>query len=224
LNKAKEYTITLLRRFCLEKDYYCFDFTKPEGFEFVSGQFGVFGLINKEIEGRKLRAFSIASTNEEPFIRVATKIIHSPSPYKQVWMDMPLGDAVTINAPLGEFVLDDSSDAVWISGGIGITPIRSMILAKIKKQSVKNDLLIYSELDSVYPFKAELEQISELKIQYAADIEPTQRAIKNAAAQYQNRVMYYLSGSPGFVKALTGLLKEQGILENRIKFDIFNGY
>lgn len=221
---AKEYRIQLLQRFCLEKSYFCFDFSKPEGFEFTEGQFGVFGLANQNVEGRKLRAFSIASTSDEPFIRVATKIIDNPSPYKQQWMSMNVGDEITVNAPLGEFTLDESVDAVFIAGGIGITPIRSMILAKASKASVKNDLLIYSELESVYPFKTELEDVKDLQIVYTADIEPTQKAIKEAVSKYLNRAKYYLSGSPGFVRGLTTLLKEQGIDGERIKFDVFAGY
>jgi ferredoxin-NADP reductase len=222
LNKPKEYKIQLLRRYCLEKEYFCFDFTKPEGFEFIEGQFGVFGILNKEVEGRKLRAFSIASTNEEPFIRVATKINSTPSSYKKIWMELLIGEEVTMNAPLGEFVYENKLDAVFIAGGIGITPLRSMLFSK--QRISQSDTLIYSELEGIYPFKDEIMSIPHLTVLYAADIEPTQRVIRESAQKHQNDALYYLSGSPGFVKGITALLKEQGIMEDHIRFDVFLGY
>lgn len=222
MNKAKEYKIKLLRKVCLEKDYYCFDFAKPEGFTFIEGQFGVFGIVNQEIEGRNLHAFSIASSNEEPFIRVATKVIDSPSHYKKAMMNLQIGDEISMNAPLGVFIIDEKMYAVLIAGGIGITPIRSMLFSKNRLN--RKDTLIYSELEAIYPFKEEVNNIPDLTVLYASDIEPTQRVIRETAQTYQNDALYYLSGSPGFVKGITGLLKEQGILETSIKFDVFTGY
>jgi len=224
LNNPSEYTIPLLKMEHLENEYYCFDFKKPEGFSFVEGQFGVFGIVGKEIEGRKLRAFSIASTSDEEVIKMATRIIEAPSSYKEKLLALQPGELVTMNAPRGEFVLDLSRDAIFIAGGIGITPIRSMILSKSRNVKTRKDVLIYSELQASYPFKEELENLSNLEIHYAADIEPTQKAIIEVAAMHLNDAYYYLSGSPGFVKGLTGLLTEHGIVTENIKFDVFTGY
>lgn len=224
MNKPSVQTIRLLHRELLEKDYYSFDFTKPEGFTFVEGQYGVFGHIDKEIEGKKLRAFSFASTNEEAFIRIATKISPLPSDFKDKLYHLSIGDEMSMNAALGEFVLEKASDAIFIAGGIGITPIRAMILSKERNARKRMDTLIYSELDSIYPFKREMENLQGLKVIFAADIEPTQSAVIQSAKEHLNDSYYYLSGSPGFVKGITGLLKEQGISEKQIKFDIFIGY
>lgn len=223
MGNAMEYTISLLKKEHLVNEYYSFDFKKPEGFSFKEGQYGVFGLVDKEIEGRKLRAFSMASTSEDDIVKVATRIVSSPSSYKEFLLKLEPGESVTMNAPRGEFVLDTSKKAIFIAGGIGITPIRSMILSNVSHRT-RNDVLIYSELEAAYPFKDELEKIDHLEIIYAADIEPTQKAIKKTSSLYLNNAYYYLSGSPGFVKGLTALLNEQGILNENIKFDVFTGY
>ena len=224
MNKASNYNIKLVNRRHLEKDYYSFDFTKPEGFIFTEGQFGVFCHIGKEVEGRKLRAFSFASVNEEPFIRIATKIIETPSDFKQKLLDMPLGDEISLDAPLGEFVLNEGFDAIFIAGGIGTTPIRSMLFSKKRLQSKQNSTLIYSELDGNYPFKTEMDNLPGLELLYAADILPTQKAIIQTASKHHNEAYYYLSGSPGFCKGITALLQEHGISKERIKYDVFIGY
>ncbi len=224
MDQAANYEITLTKRMHLEKEYYAFDFTKPEGFVFTEGQFGLFGIVGREIEGKKLRAFSIASENGEPFIRVATRIVAVPSDFKCRLLELNPGDKVTMKAPLGEFVLDASRPAVFIAGGIGITPIRSMLLAKARNAGVGHDVLIYSELEANYPFHSELESLAGLEILYAADIEPTQKAILQTIDKRQNDAGYYLSGSPGFIRSITALLEAHGIQPDRIRFDVFVGY
>ncbi|MBU1145790.1 MAG: FAD-dependent oxidoreductase [Firmicutes bacterium] len=222
--KAQEYTIKLLKIEHLDKEYYSFDFSKPEGFEFVEGQFGVFTHVNKVMEGKPFRAFSIASTNEEPFLKIATKITSSPSEFKQRLLNLALGEEVILRAPMGDFKYDETQKAVFIAGGIGITPIRSIILSMKRLNENRLDTLIYSELESTYPFSSELESTKKLEVFYSADIEPTQKLITDTINIYQNKALYYLSGSPGFVKGITELLKVHGILETKIIYDVFVGY
>ncbi len=221
---STNYEVKLIKMTHLEQDYYQFDFTKPEGFSFEEGQFGVWGFGDTPIEGRRLRAFSIASSNEELFLRVGTKIVEVPSDFKKHMILMKPGDTMTLNAPKGDFLFEKSMNAVFIAGGIGITPIRSMLLSKERLESRRRDLLIYSELASCYPFKEELENLSGLVIKYAADIIPTQDLIRNAIKDNMNEAMYYLSGSPGFVTGIKALLEQNGVLPDHIRHDVFTGY
>ncbi|MFH0992981.1 MAG: FAD-dependent oxidoreductase [bacterium] len=224
MNQAANYEIVLIKCVHLEKEYYYFDFTKPEGFAFTEGQFGLFGILGREIEGRKLRAFSIVSTNGDPFIRVATRIVASPSDFKRCLLELNPGDRVSMKAPLGEFILDASRLAVFIAGGIGITPIRSMLFSNLRNVGRRNDVLIYSELEANYPFREELEKLSGLETLFAADIEPTQKVIIQTVEKRQNDAVYYLSGSPGFIRSITALLEAHGIQSESIRFDVFVGY
>ena len=208
----------------LENEYYCFDFEKPNDFSFEEGQYCIFEIINKNLEGRKVRAFSIASTTDENMVRIATRIVDKCSDYKEVLKSMEIGEEISVTMPKGKFVLDTSRNGVFIAGGIGITPIRSMLLSKTRNDLKRQDLLIYSELEKCYPFKNELEVLPNLEIQYAADIEPTQKLIIESAKKFKNTVCYYVSGSPGFVNGISGLLMENGVLEDNIRHDLFIGY
>ena len=58
---------------------------------------------------------------------LSTKIRNSP--YKQRLSTLEVGDKVDVSRPEGEFVLpeDYSKPIIFLSGGIGVTPFRSMI-------------------------------------------------------------------------------------------------
>lgn len=221
---ANEYVIKMQKSTNLGKDYYGFDFAKPEGFTFSEGQFALFGLVGKEITGRKLRAFSLASTGEEPFIRVATKIVAAPSDFKAKLLEMKPGEELTMQGPLGMFTFSPEHQAVFIAGGIGITPIRSMLMCQARMSVARQDILIYSELESNYPFRAELEKLPGLEIHYAADVEPTQKIIVEIANKHKDKAFFYLSGSPGFVNGIQSLLEKQGVTDDCIRHDVFIGY
>jgi len=224
MSETNTYNVTLIDRKLLDNEYYRFDFEKPEGYHFKEGQYSIFKLIDRELEGKDFRIFSIASANEEPYIRIATRIPELHSDFKDVLLHMPIGDKINMSEPKGKFVLDPNCECVFIAGGIGITPIRSLILSQPKQEDVDQNTLIYSELESCYPFQDELEDIPGLNIDYCADIEPTQNAIKQTVKKNKNNVTYYISGSPGFVKGISGLLKENGVTDDHIKHDLFVGY
>lgn len=175
MNNKSNLKIELIKRYRIKNDYYCFDFKKPINFSFIEGQYSIFGLIDKDIKGRNQRAFSIASTNEEPFIRFSTKIVDSPSDYKNILLQMSIGEQLFLTIPQGIFVLEEDYDGIFIAGGIGITPIRSILLSKKRNKNLRNDVLIYSELERCYPFTYELEKLSGLDIICTADVEPTKR-------------------------------------------------
>ncbi len=219
------YTVKLIRKEKLANEYYGFDFEKPEDYSFIEGQYAIFKVLGTEIDGKDFRIFSIASTNQDPYIRIATRIpSQSPSSYKQALLKLNIGEKISISAPKGKFVLAPENECVFIAGGIGITPIRSMIMCRANSNGCNHDELIYSELESCYPYKEELEQINGLHIDYAADILPTQNAIRKSVEEYHNAAVYYVSGSPGFVKGISGLLVEQGVGEDHIRHDLFVGY
>ena len=72
--------------------------------------------------------FTISSSPTEPFLQFTTKY-RQESDYKKALWQKRAGDSLEINGPFGSFVLDekDTSPRLFIAGGIGITPFRSMI-------------------------------------------------------------------------------------------------
>lgn len=76
-----------------------------------------------------MRAFTIASSpTEKEFILISTRI--RDTPFKRKLANLEIGASIKITAPVGNFVLPEDSNfksVVFLSGGIGVTPFRSMI-------------------------------------------------------------------------------------------------
>jgi ferredoxin-NADP reductase len=107
-----------------------FHFEKPEGFVFKAGQFGDFTLIDPietDAEG-DIRGFSLASAPYEADLMFATRM--RDTAFKRVLKTMEIGTEVSLDAPYGSFTLHNNLriPAVFLTGGIGVTPIRSIVL------------------------------------------------------------------------------------------------
>ena len=121
-----------------------FVFETQEQISYTAGQFLRLTLSSIANDPRgPSRFFSIASSPTEQNIFIATTI--SQSPFKQMLTSLPIGQEVTITAPFGKFTLGDSGKPyLFLSGGIGITPFRSMLKAATDQKLPHNITLLYS--------------------------------------------------------------------------------
>ncbi len=223
-DEIKRFVIELINVNKIGEDYYVFDFKIPNNLSYKEGQYGVFMHVDKEIEGRKVRAFSIASSKEEEVFKIATKIIEVPSDFKYKMLELKIGDTMTYDGPMGSFILEEEYHSVFIAGGIGITPIRG-IIKQIEKLNINKEVvLIYSEPRAIYPFKDEFDKLSFVEKHYKTNTKNTQEIIEKAANKYLNKAIYYVAGSPGFVGGVKEQLVNNGVSISQIKFDRFNGY
>src|ERR671930_2392809 len=95
---------------------------------YKAGQYSILNLGTREDPKGPVRSFTIASSpTEKDFILISTRI--RDTPFKKKLATLEIGSLATISAPMGKFVLHDdySKPAVFLSGGIGVTPFRSMI-------------------------------------------------------------------------------------------------
>ena len=146
--KAPEIELTLLEKIKVEgTDVISFKFSKRQDeqkkggggeevqdidkalLDYKAGQFAFFdiGRVFNDPKG-PIRHFTISSSPTEDFIMLTTRI--RDSPYKQRLATLEEGTKVKVRGPQGEFVLhedDYSKPAIFLSGGIGVTPFRSMI-------------------------------------------------------------------------------------------------
>src|SRR5713226_3377164 len=109
---------------------FAFHFEKPPGWAFKPGQSVDMTLIDPpetDAEGNT-RAFSIASAPFEDSLMFATRLRNTA--FKRVLRTMPLGSKVKIEGPFGDLKLHNNATrpAVFLAGGIGITPVRSIVL------------------------------------------------------------------------------------------------
>src|SRR5690606_21011577 len=123
------YTVTLLKKEEIAHQTMAFSFDRPEGFEFRAGQSGDFTLIEppETDEEGNTRTFSFAQAPYENGLVVATRM--RDTAFKRVIRNLSEGSTLKLDAPYGSFVLHKTltTPAVFLTGGIGITPVRSMI-------------------------------------------------------------------------------------------------
>jgi ferredoxin-NADP reductase/nitrite reductase/ring-hydroxylating ferredoxin subunit len=103
--------------------------------EYKAGQFAFFPLDNVKNDNRgPVRHFSLTSSPTEDSLIISTRI--RDTPYKQRMSTIQEGEQVKVSKPQGNFVLHDdySKPAIFLSGGIGVTPFRSMIKYATDKQ------------------------------------------------------------------------------------------
>jgi ferredoxin-NADP reductase/nitrite reductase/ring-hydroxylating ferredoxin subunit len=142
------YELTLLEKKKIEgTDIMSFKFSKEgireEGepgnikrsLDYTAGQYAYFdiGEVKDDLKG-PIRHFTIASSPTEDFIMISTRI--RDTPYKKRLSSIEEGVRVKVRGPEGKFVLheDYSKAAVFLSGGIGVTPFRSIIKYATDKQ------------------------------------------------------------------------------------------
>lgn len=214
------YTLTL-EQIEHEEPYLFLTFDKPEEIVYEDGQYGVFLHVDKPVEGRKMRAFSFASSIKDNDFIIATKIPPQPSSFKEHLLALKPGDQMTVDGPMGRMTLNPNKAKVFLAGGIGITPIRALLRGM---DSYEETSLVYSERDENYPFLTDFEQMEGLQLELASGSVRTKFLIEQQANLYNNSAVYYIAGSPSFVNGIMQQLKELGITDNNIQYDRFTGY
>ena len=211
----QSFTSKLMNKEQLTGDTYSFYFARPSTFEFIPGQYikMILNIENPDERGIS-RFFTIASSSTENMFMITTRIIQSS--FKKTLAALPIGAEVQMRGPHGTFVLDeqDPRGKVYLAGGIGITPSRSMLVYMRDKNlntpmtlivsfSERSGLIFYDELNSlankvrkvVYIVTAEEGRIDEEKIR------------KNVPDLLDS--LFYISGPPGFVEAMEKLVKSR---------------
>ncbi|MGH8278340.1 MAG: FAD-dependent oxidoreductase [Gammaproteobacteria bacterium] len=217
-----------------------FHFEKPKGFEFRAGQFADYTLINppeSDAEG-DTRGFSLVQAPFEPDLVAATRMRNTA--FKRVLKNLPIGTEVKLDAPYGDFSLHktQTTPAVFIIGGIGVTPVRSMIAQATHDETAhKITLLHASRTPADMPFKADFESLARANhnFTYVMTVEQpsgswpgeTGRVTPEMVQKYVldlNKPSYYLSGPAGMVKAMRKLLVDLKVNEDNIRTEEFDGY
>ncbi len=233
--------IKLLKREEIANGTMAFHFEKPEGFTFRAGQFADYTLIDPpetDAEGNT-RGFSIASAPYEPFLMAATRM--RDTAFKRVLRDLPIGTEVKLDAPYGDFTLHktETTPAVFIIGGIGVTPVRSMIAQATRDKAAHKITLLHANHSLAdAPFRNDFEQLAKdnpnfTYLPVVTDEAPdgwtgerghVDKAMLERHIPDLNAPIYYLSGPEGMVKAMRQLLVTIGVNEDTIKTEEFAGY
>lgn len=220
-----------------------FYFDKPEGFQYKAGQHIVLKLMNPtetDAEGND-RVLSFVSAPHESDLIVATRM--RDTAFKRTLKTMPLGTEVSIEGPYGSFTLHNDAErpAVFLSGGIGITPFVGMARRAAKEKLPHQIYLFYSNRrpeDSA--FLAEFEGMEKENPNFhfigtMTDMEKSKLSwggkrsyIDETMLQEQIRdvtkPLYYIAGPPAMVAAMRAVLTKIGANEDNVRTEEFSGY
>ncbi|MDF0679862.1 MAG: FAD-dependent oxidoreductase [Candidatus Nitrosocosmicus sp.] len=192
---------------------------------YKAGQYAIVDLGTKEDPEGPMRSFTLSSSpTEEGFIMISTRI--RDTPFKKKLAGLNVGSSVIFTAPLGKFTLheDHLKPAVLLSGGIGVTPFRSMIKYVIDaKIPLKITMFDANRNKENILFKDEFDKWAELNenVQIVYTLSDTQ-ADWNGEQGHINKKMitkyltndkldssvFYICGPPSMLKAMEKLLQE----------------
>jgi ferredoxin-NADP reductase len=227
------YDVTLLQKKEIAEGTIEFTLEKPSGFEYRAGQYGdlVLPLSTGLDDSNNKHGFSFVSAPFENTLRMATRM--RDSRYKKAAAQVLEGAMVQILALWGDFTLqkNETLPAVFITGGIGITPVRSMIAQATHDKTHHKITLIYANRTLAQAaYTEELKQLAVANVNFTfVPVYTATQGHVNAKLikQYISNVVaprYYLSGPGGMVKAMRTLLIEIGADEDNIKTEEFDGY
>lgn len=226
------------------KDTYSFYLKTDKKINFLPGQFIYITLPEMKYSDKRgsTRHFTIASSPTEKGIMFTTRI-RSSSGFKRSLIKLKKGDIVEINGPNGTFIVDrkEKGPHIFIAGGIGITPFRSMLNYKIKKGLKYKATLIYSNttIDTT-AFEKELNKYAEkdknLNIFYTLTRENS-KSWKGLTGRVDKKMLqnillekeilishFWISGPPTMVDSMEKAVESLGINPDNIRLDKFSGY
>lgn len=210
-----------------------FRLSRPEGFVFKAGQAVTLSLIDPPAAPNSTqRVFSLTSAPFEPQLAVATRM-RDGSAFKQALKGLPSGAKVRLKGPRGAMTLHDdrARAAVFIAGGIGITPFISMLRQAAHDRLDQPICLLYSNRRAQdAAFLAELEALAQRSGHFRllarmtdaegfVDEATIRRFVGDLPAP-----MYYLAGPPAMVNAMKGALRSAGVKDEAVRSEQFYGY
>lgn len=208
-----------------------FVFSPVEPVTWKPGQYIHYTLPHDADDRGDERWFTISSAPFEKDIWITTRIApENGSSFKNTLLNLEPGTEIETDEPEGDFTLDDESrEYVFVAGGIGITPFRS-ILNQLHHdgKDIKIELLYANRSEETTAFKDELEALSQAHpyfhiTHFTGDALIDEAALKAAGAKL-NDPIYYVSGPEPMVEAFQTTLKGMGIDEAHSRFDFFPGY
>ena len=148
----------LARKIPLVEDVVTFQFDRPEGYAFRAGQWFVVTFSGPE--GPYSHHFSHSNSPLDPALEFTTRV--RDTDFKRALDALPLGAEVEVEGPYGAFTVPEGlGQVVFVTGGIGITCVRSILrtLAADGSPAARVVVLYANRSESSIPFHDELREL-----------------------------------------------------------------
>lgn len=217
-----------------------FRFKIKEDVDFKPGQFFFVTLKIDGTERTKHFSFSNSPT-EKGYVEFTKRI--TDSEFSQALGRLKTGDWARLKMPYGSFTFGGEYKKIaFLSGGIGITPIRSICKFATDSMLPTDMVLLYGnnrEEDII--FRKDLDDMQavnkNLRIVYTLTSSDIDRKIwkgrtgyiddtmiKEEVPDYTERI-FYICGPPRMVESLINILRNKlGVQQDKIKIENFVGY
>jgi ferredoxin-NADP reductase len=221
-----------------------FRFSKPAGFQFFAGQAVEIELVDpvNPLGDVMKHVFSLANATRETDLTIATRM--RDSQFKRALGTLRVGAHVRLEGPFGTFALDRNRarPAVFVAGGIGITPFRSMLRDELERPEGIPIILFYSNprpedaafLDELQALAvdrprltlvATMTKMENSSVAWSGEIgritpEFILRITRNVAAS----PIYYVVGPPAMVGGIREMLASIGAHDSDVRSEEFFGY
>ena len=226
----------------LAPDIWDFVFVPSQKLAFAPGQYMEWTLATRDEDSRgNRRYFTLASSPTESTVRLGVKFHPSSSTLKQSLLAMQPQDEIVATHLAGDFVLpeDPWQKCVFIAGGIGITPFRSMIQFLLDQRQRRKVVLFYlAKAPAEFVYRSVFDkarQVMGMKTIYTLT-DPqnvpagwtgrlgrvTPQMIASEVPDYA-ACQFYISGPSAMVESSRQMLRQMGVRDDHIKTDFFSG-
>lgn len=222
--------ITLERAVDIAKNIRMFWFKPEHRLDYVAGQYIEMTLPHDTADDRgQKRWFTLSSSPSEEMLAITTKFAgDSASTFKKKLFSLEPGAEIHISEPMGDFVLpkDTTLPLTFVAGGIGVTPMRSMVKWLTDTKEQRQIHVIYAVRD-----RAEL-AFKDLLESYARTFEVFESDETHhlhgttilEMAGNDPRQLIFVSGPEPMTEQLEAELKDSGVNPNQLVLDFFPGY
>lgn len=212
-----------------------FRFAKPSGYGFAPGQFLSLTLATRD--GEQTKPFTHDQAPADPYLEITTRL--TGSAFKDALLALGPGDTVRVTGPRGRMTLPEGvRRAAFLVGGVGVTPARAIIRDAVQRGSGLEVALFYGNQDeSSIPFGEEFDGYAAthpeiLVVHVLAEPGAGWRGEKGfITADIVRRYVdpldgwhWVVTGPPGMITAMAGVLTDLGIPEDRVSIESFAGY
>lgn len=230
VSPKRTWYLTLQAKERIADNVYNYIFTTSVPLQFSPGQYASWALPHSGMDGRgNRRIFTIASSPVEDTVQLGVTFHHPGSSFKRALYTMEPGAGLYVRQVAGDFTLPKNSShkLLFVAGGIGITPFRSMIAYMLDNNDFRDVVLIYAvktadELAYTSLFKSAAAKGLKL-ILVTGRQHITSEFLRKHVPDITERAVY-VSGPQGMVTATKKYLRGAGVRHRYIHSDYFSGY
>jgi len=226
------FEVTLREKETCGEDVLTCRFDRPEGYTFAPGQH--FFLQLETVAGPLAKPFSHAAAPSDDYIEMTTRL--SGSVFKRTLLEYERGASAGVSGPVGRFVLPpDPGRVVFLIGGVGITPVRSMLRDAVRRRTGLAGVLVFGNRSpECVPYREELESYREHGIDVVHVFEHAEGAWAGdtgfITAEIVSRHarpdedLFVTAGPPVMVAAMERCMDALEVPEQRRLVERFGGY